>query len=241
MHSFIVIIAVLIALVACTQASQGSLRDLKKNKHGKKKIKKEKKIKKKDNNMYIEIKNEEADVQNLNEKKDKKKDNDDIEIKNEETAVQTLNEDECSSEYIPSKCECSKGPTCWNRIANSNEHETKCSQCPCTSPRDCSRTWCVVNPLCDTTIDDGINGVRYLNAWKVNTNKFGNYYYPTGLNSTANKFLIKETKKDIGVMETRKIKEPTTGTMISTINLMIIGTMHIIPHMTNVKLVGLKF
>ena len=131
MHSFIVIIVVLIALVACTQASQGSLRDLKKSKHGGKKIKKEKKIKKikKKDNDDIEIKNEEADVQNLNEKKDKKKDNDDIEIKNEETAVQTLNEDECSSEYIPSKCECSKGPTCWNRIANSNEHETKCSQC----------------------------------------------------------------------------------------------------------------
>ena len=45
-----------------------------------------------------------------------------------------------------------------------------------------------------------------MNAWKVNTNKFGNYYYPTGLNSTANKFLIKETKKNIGVMETRKIE-----------------------------------
>ena len=180
MHSFIVIIAVLMALVACTQASQGSLRDLKKNKHGEKKIKKE--------------------------KKNKQKDNEDIEIKIEKTAVQTPNEDECSPSYIPTKCECSKGPTCWNRIVNSNEHETKCSQCPCRSPNDCSRTWCVVNPLCDTTIDDGINGVRYLNAWKVNTNKFGNYYYSTGLNSTANKFLIKETKKDIGLAETRKIE-----------------------------------
>ena len=192
MHSFIVIIVVLIALVACTEASRFAQvpRGLKNSKTEKSsKESKEKKSSKesKENKSTPSGMSSGGTTSTIVGRSA-------VPPSSNSTSTPTTGDEspatntECLNTAPKNACVCSSTPTCWNRIENSNKHETKCSQCPCTSPtekNDCSKTWCVVHPSCDKTIDTGMNEITYF---------------------TENNFLMKRTKVVIGVTKTRKIE-----------------------------------